>query len=410
MAHQGRQLGQLRPGPGQGRQGWAAGLGQQGGQLGQPFEPIGQGHQVPGGGAACPCPTCKPFQVAHGPQQPAQGLAQGALVHQFAHPVLTGADGGPIDQGRLDPAAQAAAAHGRDGAIEGPQQGPLDAPAQLGTGEFQVAAGLGIEHQLVARMPGGGQVQGDGGARLGVVEVAQQPAGGPLAQGQVGQAQARQAGQLEALQQARSGLRPGEGGEGRGRQPQAFGTPAGAVPLAGPDHFGGVQLQQLLVQQVAALAFRHPEFAGADVRHRQAPTAALHHDSAEPVVAPRREHPLLDHRAGGEHPGDVALEQGPFCSGGFELVAEGHTQTAAHQVAAVALGRVVGNARHRHPPVGLARLLAREGELQQLGERDRVFKEAFEKIAEPVEQQPLGMGGLELHVVAQHRRQLKRIH
>ena len=156
VAHQGRQLGQVGPGPGQGHQGWTAGLGQQGGQLGEPFEPIGQGHQVPGGGAASACPAGKPLQVAHGPQQPAQGLAQGALAHQFAHPLLAGADGGPIDQGRLDPAAQAAAAHGRDGAIQGPQQGPLHAPAQLGAGEFQVAAGLGIEHQLVARMPGGG--------------------------------------------------------------------------------------------------------------------------------------------------------------------------------------------------------------------------------------------------------------
>ena len=164
------------------------------------------------------------------------------------------------------------------------------------------------------------------------------------------------------------------------------------------------------MQQVAALALRHPEFAGAHVRHRQAPTAAVDHHATKPVVAPRRQHPLLNHRAGGEYPGDVALEQGPLGGGGFQLVAEGHTQPAAHQVAAVALGRMVGNARHRHPPVGLARLLAREGELQQLGERDRVLKEAFEKIAEAVEQQPLGMGGLELHVVAQHRRQLLRIH
>ena len=92
------------------------------------------------------------------------------------------------------------------------------------------------------------------------------------------------------------------------------------------------------------------------------------------------------------------------------MVAEGHAQAAAHQFGAIALGGVVGNARHRHPAHGLAGFFAGEGELEEPGEGNGVFKEAFEKVAQAIEQHPLGMGGLELHVVAQHRGELLRVH
>ena len=39
---------------------------------------------------------------------------------------------------------------------------------------------------------------------------------------------------------------------------------------------------------------------------------------------------------------------------------------------------------------------------------DGVFEEAFKKVTEPVEQHPLGMGGFEFHVVAEHRGELLR--
>ena len=71
---------------------------------------------------------------------------------------------------------------------------------------------------------------------------------------------------------------------------------------------------------------------------------------------------------------------------------------------------MVGDARHRHSPDSFAALLAGEGELQQAREGDGVFKEALEEVAEAVEQHPVGMGGLELHVVTQHRRQLLWCH
>ena len=64
---------ELGPGPGQGLQGGAAGFGELGGQLGQALETIGQGHQIPGRGAAGAGAAGQAFQVAHRAQQPAQG-------------------------------------------------------------------------------------------------------------------------------------------------------------------------------------------------------------------------------------------------------------------------------------------------------------------------------------------------
>ena len=266
------------------------------------------------------------------------------------------------------------------------------------------------------------------------VEVGQQTTRRPQRQGQLAEAQAIEAGQAEVTQQPGPGLGGLEGGAGQGRESLGVGAPGGgrrcSVGLAafpteggrgrrahnarfepGPHHLGGLQLQQLLVQGAAPLPLGDPELAGAHIGHRQPPTAAAaQHHGAEPVVASGGEHALLEHRAGGEHPGDVAAQQGPLGGGGLELVAEGHAEAAAHQLSAVALGGVVGDARHRHPADALAALLAGEGELQQAREQQGIFEEELVEVAEAVEQHALRMGRLELHVVTQHRAEGGRVH
>ena len=400
----------LRPGAGQGLQRGAAGLGELGRQQGQALEAIGQGHQVAGRGAAGTGAAGQAFQVAHRPQQPAHRQPQGPTCHQLAHAALAPEDRFALHQRRLDPAPQAAAAHGGVGAIQRPEQGALQLAAQLGAGELQVAAGGGIEHQGIAGVPAGGQIQGH--LRLaGAIEVVHQAAGGAHRQGQLAQPQAIEAGQGEARLEGGAGLRRLKGRAGQGCEPQGGRAPGGCGRQPpGPEQLGRILLQQLLVQGVAAGALGDPELAGAHVGHGQAPAVALQHHGAEPVVAAGGEHALLQHRAGGEHAGDLALEQ--FALGGcaLHLVAEGHAVAAAHQLAAVALGGVVGDPRHRHPADRLAGLLAREGELQQSRGGDGVLEEALEEVAQPVEQQPLGVGGLELHVVAQHRRERQGLH
>ena len=82
----------------------------------------------------------------------------------------------------------------------------------------------------------------------------------------------------------------------------------------------------------------------------------------------------------------------------------------ADQFCAVTLCGVVRDAGHRDPPHCLTTLFAGEGEFEHPREGDGVVEEAFEKIPQPIEQHPIGMSALELYVVAQHRREVLRIH
>ena len=231
------------------------------------------------------------------------------------------------------------------------------------------------------------------------------------------QAEAIEAAEAVVLLQGALRLRWAEGGAGHRREPQPFGTPGRPLSIEGgrPEQFGGLLLGQLLVQGAAVFPLHHLHLAGAHIGAGQAPAqrllalGRLHHHRRQPVVAAGAEHAFLQHGAGGQHPGDVPLEQGTLGGGGFELIAKGHAVALLDQFGAVALGGVVRDARHRYPPDRLAAFLAGEGELQHPGEFDGVFEEAFEEVAQAVEQHPFGMGRFELHVVAQHRCELQRV-
>ena len=70
----------------------------------------------------------------------------------------------------------------------------------------------------------------------------------------------------------------------------------------------------------------------------------------------------------------------------------------------------MGNSRHRHASDRLAPFFAGESEFQHPRELDGVLEEALEEITESVEQHALRVLCLELHVMAQHRRQQGLIH
>ena len=98
---------------------------------------------------------------------------------------------------------------------------------------------------------------------------------------------------------SRSGHQAGR--SARGRRPRAV---------------RGLLLGQLLVQGAALLSLHHPHLAGAHIGAGQAqrlpPLAGSTNHRRQPVVAAGAEHALFQHRAGGQHPGDVLLEQAPL--------------------------------------------------------------------------------------------------
>ena len=294
----------------------------------------------------------------------------------------------------------------------------------MGGGEFQVATGLGIEHQGFAAVHDRRHIQGNPGVLLqglGVVHVMQQPPEGAQGQGQFREAETIEAGQLVVGSEGLLGLGGTEGCAGHGAEAQALGAPRGsrgfgAVAITSPEQFRGLELGQLLMQAVAARALHHSHITGAHIGTGQSPTqrrfsgGGLPDHGRQPIVAAGAAHAFLQHGAGGEHAGDAAFEQGALGGGCFQLIAEGHRIAAADQLGAVALSGVMGNAGHRHAPDCLATVLAGEGELQNPGEFNSILKKAFKEITKPIKKDALGMLSLELHVMAQHWRELGRIH
>ena len=303
------------------------------GQLWHSCQPVGDGDKIAGTGMAGPGASGQPFEISHGPQQPTQRLAQGPLLNKAADNGLALFDRSTIHQWGFDPAAQAAAAHGGEGAIDRPEQRSLQKSIPLGGGEFQIAAGLGIQHEGVAAVNDGGHVQGNPGVvveGLGVADVSQQAADGLKGERQFRQAQAIEAGQVVVLQQSSLGFRAAEGGAAHRREADAIGTPSRSRIVATPEQFGRLQLGQVLMQAITALPLQHLHIAGAHIGLGQPPAEGLlfvgwfHHHRGKPVVASGTEHALLQHRARREDAGDVPLQQGAFGGGGFELIAEGY--------------------------------------------------------------------------------------
>ena len=62
----------------------------------------------------------------------------------------------------------------------------------------------------------------------------------------------------------------------------------------------------------------------------------------------------------------------------------------------------MGNAGHRHAPDCFAGVFSREREFQLPRQGDRIFKKAFKKVAQPIQQHPLGVRHFQLHVMAQY--------
>ena len=113
-------------------------------------------------------------------------------------------------------------------------------------------------------------------ALLGGIEVGHQAPGRPHCQGNSLEPKPIEAGQAKAAFEGGAGFWGLKGGAGYAREVQTIGAPGGLGPFRrGPQHFGGVHLQQLLVQQITALALGDLKFARAHIRYGQAPAGSI---------------------------------------------------------------------------------------------------------------------------------------
>ena len=378
---------------------------------GQLAQACGQGGEVPASGGAVHHPADEPLQVGDLPQLQRQLLPGDDVLHQIAHRLLPPGDLHRGEEGPLHPAPDQSVAHGGFRLIHHPQQGALLFLAPQGLGELQSLPGGEVQLHKLAR-----GVVGEGGdvaqiGLLGVVEVAQHPAGG-LDGGGVAHRQGLQPGgkllvyQFPGVVQGETLLLPvlahavqavlQKVGEARQRP--------GAL---GEHRLGGVEAAQLIFQVVQGLRSGREgggkHLAGGDVAQAQAYPGLVGVDGAEEVVFPLLQHRRGDDGARRDDADDVPVHQTLGQGGVLGLLTDGHLVALGDEPGDVALTGVVGHAAHGGALLrGLISVPGGEGQIQLLGHQLGIVEEHLIKIAQSEKQNGVGIAVLHLQVLFHH--------
>ena len=240
------------------------------------------------------------------------------------------------------------------------------------------------------------------GGTLGVLDVLQQASGRAHGHRRIFGIESRQiAGPELATQRPLGGLRV----EVPGRPlPKAFeiAQPTGLWRVFGQQGFGRPQPLQFASQRVAVRQFGNGEPAAGHVEPGQSNGAGLVQVDCCQVRGPLR----IQQRVFGERSrGDDAYDfpgHGPLaCLWVADLLADGHGLAQAHEPAQVIVRRTHRYTRHgngfaaRLPPAG-------QRDVHQLGGPARVVEEEFVKVPHAVEEQHIGMLGLDAQVLLHH--------
>ena len=146
-----------------------------------------------------------------------------------------------------------------------------------------------------------------------------------------------------------------------------------------------------------------PELAGRDVDERHAGRIAAGDDRQQKVVRRSFEVGGIRQRTWGDDPHDVAPQELLLAPGRLELLADRDLLPRVNEPRDVAVGGVVGNARHR-------RALTRgQGDLEQSGRELGVLEEGFVEIAQPEQEHVIRVAPLQIAVLAHHRREVVAI-
>ncbi len=161
-------------------------------------------------------------------------------------------------------------------------------------------------------------------------------------------------------------------------------------------------LQQCL-QLLVAVHLRHHEAPGGHVQAGRADARPVLVERAQQRVATLLQQRLVAHRPRRHDAHHLALHRPLGQRRIADLLADHHRLTQLHQPRQIALGGVVGNARHGNRlAVALAAL--RQGDIQQPRRLLRVAEKQLVEIPHPVEQQLIRMVGLQAEVLAHHGR------
>src|SRR6266446_3583152 len=338
----------------------------------------------------------EPLDVAHPLEPPPDGVAGRRRRDERLDRVLALPDHLRIEERPEQPLAQEPGAHRRVRPVEGAEERRAELEG-LDRGRVD-RHGVGGKEALEPR-------QVAEGLAVGVPQVREGARGRLEPDRHARQAQGVERGDLEVGAER---LDTGPEGEGRGIAEGQHGAPRGqavaeALLLAErrrQEDLGRPADERRVDQLGAALA--DPELAGRDVREGEPERAPGLDERQQEVVGGALEEGGVRHGAGGDDPDDLATQELLAAAGSLHLLAEGNLLPRPDQPRDVRLGRVMGDARH------LGALPGGERDLEQPGPALGVLEEHLVEVAEPKEQEVIGIAPLQLLVLLHHRRQRRR--
>ena len=143
------------------------------------------------------------------------------------------------------------------------------------------------------------------------------------------------------------------------------------------------------------------EFARGEVEPSEAPAVAVRNDPCQHALAVRFEQPLLGERAGRHDPRDPPFHRSLAGRRIPDLLADRDGPAHAHELDEIAVDAVERHAAHGNR---LARRLSagRQGDVEEPRRLFGVVVEQLVEVAHPVEEQGIGVLGLDAQVLAHH--------
>ena len=329
----------------------------------------------------------EPLDVVHRLQH----LAEAAAIGRAEGELLDGVEpiANPLQRTeRLQqPAAQHAAAHRGDGAIDLVEQRPLR-PALAARDNLEMLQRHRIDEQAFGGRLVGHRAHMREVGLLGVAEIPDQPARGLNRARAAVEAEAVEPMCLQLIEQRPPrgfGLEaPGVRGRDGQLQARDFRQPRRDVRLRRQHDLARPQRRDLVGERlhaVAAVIFRRREFAGGEVEERDAESIVCIHDRHEERRFTRIQIIRVRERAGRDDPDDLALDEPLRLLRILHLLADGNAKPLLHQLREVAIDRVEGNAAHRDAVAARILRSRRERQVERARGHERVLVEHLVEVA-----------------------------
>ena len=349
-------------------------------------------------------------------ERPAQGLAQRGGFDQEIERIEPAIDGLGVGQRACEPFGDKARPRRGHGEVDRRQERALPRAAES-PGQLQIGAGGEVDFEARPARPSCRGRERGARLELGALDIGQrQSRGGDLGAGE--SAEAVEGFDAVELAYAALGRRAVASGARERRRGQTQGADDLRKKPLVIDRLRGDDLARLeprdLRRETRLVGFRQRECAGRQIERGEAVgmtsvtcTNPLHREeNARPA---RLEQPLLGDRPGRDEPHDVAADdrfRSPLLRFRriFELLADCDAMAERDQPVEIIVGALDRDAAH---PDVLAIMLAALGEHDaERPARDlRVVEEKLVEVAHPIEEQGIGIGGLDLEILRHHRRE-----